>query len=107
MVRRIDYNDSIIDRILYSKISLVLFLASNLGVFGSVAGLSVYSMTRNPNPPVYRDVNADGVTDKVIQHKVRGQIFVLPYYTIEEEVRYGMEINGKTLFLPEEVFEKR
>ena len=77
-----------------------------LGVVG--AGLEIYSTIKasNPNPPIYRDVNGDRVDDKIIQKKVEKEgILWTRYYTLEDEVLFGVEVNGKKLYLPKDQFE--
>lgn len=71
-------------------------------------GLEIYSTIKasNPNPPIYRDVNGDKVDDKIIQRKVEKQgIFVTKYDDLEDEVLFGVEVNGKKLYLPKDQFE--
>lgn len=72
------------------------------------AGAQVYSTIRasNSNPPVYRDVNGDGVEDKIVQKNVKHPGFLLTsFYTLEDEVLFGVEANGKKLYLPKDQFE--
>ncbi len=72
------------------------------------AGAQVYSTVRasNSNPPVYRDVNGDGVEDKIVQKNVENPgLLWMNYYTLEDEVSFGVEANGKKLYLPKDQFE--
>ena len=72
-------------------------------------GLQMYTSSRapHPNPPVYRDVNDDGIEDKVVQRKVRNKGFLwTEYNTLEDEVLFGVEVNGKKLYLPKDQFEE-
>ena len=66
------------------------------------------SLQKNPNPPIYRDVNGDGVKDKIVQRKVRKQGFLWrKYITLEDEVWFGIEVkNGEKLYLPKDLFEE-
>ncbi len=60
----------------------------------------------NPPAPVYRDMNGDGINDKIIHRKVtRPGLFNLTKYSdLEEEVLYGVKIGDRTLYLPKEEF---
>jgi hypothetical protein len=63
--------------------------------------------SNSPNPPVYRDVNGDGIKDKIIQKKVEKEgLLGTGYSALEEEVLFGVEINGKTLYLTKDQFEE-
>lgn len=87
------------DLFMYTLSGAVIALAT-LGT-----GLQIYSTIRasNPNPPFYRDVNGDGVKDKIVQRKVEAQgILWGRYNTLEDEVLFGVEVNGKKLYLPKE-----
>lgn len=67
-------------------------------------GLCIYSEVKSnhPNAPVYRDVNGDGITDKIIQKKVKCSSFFGDISTLEEEVLFGVKIDGKTIYMPRE-----
>lgn len=71
-------------------------------------GLGVYSTIKasNPSPPVYRDVNGDGVEDKIIQKKVKKQLGLSIYSALEEEVLFGVKIDGKKIYLTKEEFKE-
>lgn len=51
-------------------------------------------------------MNRDGVDDKIIQRVVEKQAYFFPYRKLEDEVLYGVDINGTRLCLQEEEFEK-
>ena len=64
-------------------------------------GIGVYTniKTSHPNPPIYKDFNNDGIEDKLIQRRVvKGRIFP----RLEDEILYGIKINGKIIYLPQE-----
>ena len=72
-------------------------------------GLQIYSSIKasSPNPPIYRDVNGDGVVDKIIQRKVEKQGFLWTRFnTLEDEVLLGIDINGKRLYLSKDQIEE-
>lgn len=72
-------------------------------------GMQIYSSIKahKPNPPVYRDVNGDGIEDKIIQREVRRSgLFWTTYPALQEEVFYGVDINGKKIYLPKEQFDE-
>ena len=65
------------------------------------------SVPLRPHPPIFYDVNNDGIKDKIVERKVPahdlvGVVFGLSDY--EEEVLYGMNINGKIIYLQKEQF---
>ena len=79
----------------------------NLGNFlYAVAGLSLIGIlgiegccekvAPKPIPPIYRDVNGDGIEDKIIQR--RG---FCSHRLLEDKVLYGIDINGKRIYLPQ------
>ena len=70
----------------------ILIISTLIGVSAAVsAGLELYQFNRRINPnPVYRDVNGDGVEDKILG----------------EKILYGVNIDGTRLYLPKEQFEK-
>jgi len=72
-------------------------------------GLQIYFSIKasHPNPPIYRDVNGDGVDDKIVQRKVERQGFLWTRYdTLENDVLFGIYMNGKKLYLPKDQFEE-
>jgi len=73
----------------------------------TLGGLGIYSaVNSNPNPPVYRDVNGDGVDDKIVQRRVSRSGFLgMNHYSLEEEVLFGIEIGGKKLYLTKDQFD--
>lgn len=66
------------------------------------AGFGIYTniKTSHPNQPIYKDFNNDGIEDKCIQRINRERIFP----RLEDEILYGVEINGKTIYLSQEQF---
>ena len=73
-------------------------------------GLQTYISIRalHPHSLVYRDVNNDGVDDKIIEKPVRKEGFLwMEYDSLKEKVLYGVEINGKIIYLPKDEFEQR
>ena len=67
-------------------------------------GLYIYAVNSSrPKPPVYRDVNGDGIEDKIIQRRVYGDGLKF-FPTLEEETLFGIDINGKRVYLPKEQF---
>ncbi len=67
-----------------------------------VGGITAYQIINPPTPnqPTYRDVNNDGVEDKIIQRRVKKSGFLgITSYSLEETVLFGVDVNGKRLYL--------
>ncbi len=99
-----DYVGRVMSSDLVENICLGVILVS-LALGG---GLQIYSTIKasNPNPPIYRDVNGDGIKDKIVQRVVRKQgIPFIKYNDLECEVLFGVEVNGKKLYLSKDQFE--
>jgi len=88
-----------------SDILFYSFITSAVLLGAAQTILTIASM--NPNPPIYKDVNGDGVQDKVIQEKVwRPGAFGTKFSALEEKTLYGIKVDNKTLYLPKEQFEE-
>ena len=94
------------DRISDSIWTPVVLGGTLISLIFAQAGLHIYADIRasHPRPPIYRDVNGDGVEDKIIQRRVQrpAGLFTMP--GLEDEVLYGVDIDGRKIFLPEEQF---
>ena len=87
-----------VGRLFGSRWFMPTLIGAYIALATFVLGAQMYSTSRasNPNPPIYRDVNGDGVGDKVVQRKVEKQGFLWSTYnTLEDEILFGVEINGK------------
>ena len=62
-------------------------------------------LAQNPTPPRFEDVNGDGIQDKIIRKQVYNGM-PIERYTLEDEVLFGVNINGKIAYVPKEVYEK-
>ena len=85
-----------------------LLLGSYIVASCGLVGAYTYNIMTllHPNPPVYRDVNGDGIDDKIIQKKVYKRMFLISIPTLEEECLYGVDINGKKIYLPKKEFDE-
>ena len=83
-------------------------LVIQLGGLGYIGYALISSSIKasHPNPPVYRDVNNDGIEDKIVQRKVTKPVSLFILDTLEEEVLFGVEVNGKRIYLSKEQFEE-
>ncbi|MDP1696052.1 MAG: hypothetical protein Q8L29_04005 [archaeon] len=91
--------------IIFSELGLVTLMTTLIATIGA---LQLYSTCKasNPNPPIYRDVNGDGVEDKIVQKKVKNGGFLWTSYdTLKDEILYGVKVNGRKLYLPKDQFE--
>ena len=64
------------------------------------------SIVPEPSPPQFRDVNGDGLEDKIVQKRAVMDLLTgelrLPFYI--DEVFYGVDINGKRVYVLENVY---
>ena len=98
-VSSLDLDDIILD---VTGVALV----SSVVLYGALITYSKIEASKI-NPPIYRDVNGDEVDDKIIQRRVETPGFPgTTCSTLEDEVLFGIEINGKKLYLPREQFEE-
>lgn len=60
-----------------------------------------------PKPLQFRDVNGDGIEDKIIQVRVAVPFGFTAIRTPEltEMVLYGVEVNGKKVYLPKGLYD--
>jgi len=65
------------------------------------------------NPPTYRDVNGDGVIDKIVQRRVEvsrhlelDRAWGTSRVTLEDEVLFGVDIDGIRIYLTKDQFEE-
>lgn len=78
---------------------------------GLGAGLQIYSTIKAArsyrDTPVYRDVNGDGIDDKIIKNVVeKPGVLWSKYNSLEEDTLFGVEVNGKKLYLPKDQFKE-
>lgn len=63
-------------------------------------------ITPQPNPTQFRDVNLDGLEDKIIQKRATMDLLTaelrLPFHI--DEVFYGVDINGQRVYVAESVY---
>ncbi len=93
---------------LFSKLAFPLLITVfGVGLSGMIGGY-VYCAVKSshPNPPIYGDVNGDGIHDKIIQKRVfyDGILFSIPI--LEEETLFGVDINGKRLYFLRKQFDE-
>ena len=69
-------------------------------------GAGLYLMaTSKPKPERYVDINNDGVLDKIVSEKIERQgPFARYHLGYEDKVLYGLEVNGRKIYLPKEQF---
>lgn len=104
-----DYVERVVDSNRFMNTVFGTLIGTSIASVIFVAGLQIYSTIKasSPNPPIYRDVNGDGVEDKIIQRKVEKQGFLWSRFnTLEDEVLLGIDVNGKRLYLSKDQFEE-
>lgn len=86
---------------------LILGAASVLIAGADALGRTGHAIYRaiSPAKVEYRDVNNDGILDEVSEAIIRERR-LLPIVTpsVEKRVRYGVEVNGRRIYLPEREF---
>ena len=100
------------------KIPIAMGILAGIGGMFAInyASLSLSSqavdLKLNHKPTVsYEDVNGDGIADKITRTKVLsgGPLVGGPpaaTYTIEEKVLFGVNVNGKIVYLPKDLYQK-
>ncbi|MBU2496800.1 MAG: hypothetical protein KJ767_01965 [Nanoarchaeota archaeon] len=88
----------------------IMFLGVSLISLAALGtGVQIYSTIQasKPQQPVYRDVNNDGIEDKIIMEKKLYPGFLFShFYGLEEKTYFGFEVDGKRIYLTEEQFEE-
>jgi hypothetical protein len=81
-------------------------LAGIVGAFCFFVPLSIVTILSMPNeleiarrPLIYRDVNGDGVKDKIFYRIKEEKTVFGTWNKLEEIVEYGIDINGKRVYL--------
>jgi len=71
-------------------------------------GLAVTMNYLSSTPPLFKDVNGDGIEDKIVQRKVlNGYGFLgTPMTSRSEEIFFGVERNGEIEYLSRREFER-
>ncbi len=85
------------------------FAGLAVALAGLTVGVQFYSTVQaeKPHPPIYRDVNGDGVPDEITFNKVWTRGFLWSQYEkLEKEVLFGVNIGGKTLYVPKSEFDR-
>jgi len=88
----------------------IMIVAASPGILNKHITQSATSMTLAENPPIprFEDRNGDGIEDKITKVQVfkPGRFPPLTgYYALEDEVLYGLRIDGKTAYLPKGFYE--
>ncbi len=60
---------------------------------------------QKPQPPRYEDKNHDGIEDMIVDEEYNIGMF-WPLNRTQEKVLYGATLNGKRVYLPEEILKK-
>ena len=90
-----------LNKILFGLMVSTAVAGTGLQFYGIIRG------SRDVNQPIYRDVNGDKVDDKIVERKVEEKgFFGLPYKDFKDETLFGIEVDGKRLYLPKEQFEE-
>ncbi|MBI2106859.1 hypothetical protein HYT57_02640 [Candidatus Woesearchaeota archaeon] len=84
----------------------LLISFTSLGVISSLGQAYFTIKSINPSSPIYRDINGDGIPDKVAQIRVKKTGFLGNFSALEDEVFFGIESDGKTLYLKKSEFEE-
>ena len=92
-----------------SLTDFILYGAGGVLLVGGVANIFVTANSRyevENQKPIYRDVNGDGIKDKIIKKlsKDNSPPFMPKNLNVEEEVLYGVKVNGKTIYLTKQQF---
>ncbi|MBI2541765.1 hypothetical protein HYV80_03590 [Candidatus Woesearchaeota archaeon] len=64
-------------------------------------------ITPVPNAPQFKDVNGDGIEDKIIQKRAESELMIgglRPAFNIDE-VFYGVDINGQRVYAAKNVYD--
>jgi len=71
----------------------------------ALKGIQAYldKITPVPNAPQFRDVNGDGIEDKIVQKRAPGELILRPAFNIDE-VFYGVDVNGQRVYVAESVY---
>ena len=95
--KSLDFIDFVFpDGKIYAGLSILCFL---IGLGGQIHS-SIQSKNKCEQTPIYRDVNKDGVKDKIRYKTIPNHgLFGTEYLTSKKEVLYGANINGKTIYL--------
>ena len=98
--------ETVMEAPLEEKIVLgFLIAAMSSGV--AVVGKTLYNDSSHypqPRPVQYRDVNKDGIEDKITERREQKGAF-WPVNYLERKVSYGVVINGRRVYLSEATIE--
>ena len=92
-----------------SLTDLAIWGAGGVLIIGGVANIFGTAHSRyevGNQTAVYRDVNGDGVPDKIVKRlgEDNSPPFMPKNLGVVEEVLYGVRVNGKTIYLTEQQF---